>query len=222
MASIPPLERKVLREEKRSAERALKREMTAARLGYAVLNLLKPGVKLVFGEYNNRAQNKKAVADLVQGCRLMGIQHDQHPMPIAVRADWVEPGCLVPMADDEKIKAIEWTAKADGGQITVLGGQHRRAAVLEYKKELEAELVKLRTAIAARQKKLAGTGGTEGDGKGKGKSSAKKEAEETMRTEIADMEDQVVHAQHNLSDLGEWTAEVYDIGECYGYVFDWL
>ena len=77
MANIPRLERKVLLEEKRSAENALKKEMTAARLGYAVVNLLDPGVTLVFGEYNNRAQNSRAVADLVQGYRSMGIQHEQ-------------------------------------------------------------------------------------------------------------------------------------------------
>ena len=53
-------------EEKRNAEATVKKEMAAARLGYAVLNLLNPGVKLVFGEYNNRAQNKKAVGELVR------------------------------------------------------------------------------------------------------------------------------------------------------------
>ena len=52
MANIPRLERKVLLEEKRSAENALKKEMTAARLGYAVVNLLDPGVTLVFGEHH--------------------------------------------------------------------------------------------------------------------------------------------------------------------------
>ena len=221
MANIPRLERKVLLEEKRSTENALKKEMTAARLGYAVVNLLDPGVTLVFGEYNNRAQNSRAVADLVQGYRSMGIQHEQHPMPVAVRADWIESGCLVAMADDQKIKDVQWTSKAEGGQVTVLGGQHRRAAVLQYKDELEAESAKLRATIATRQKKLAATGGDEGDGKGKGKSTTKKDAEGTMRAQLADMEDLLESINKILGELGKWTIEVYDIGECEEYVFHW-
>ena len=199
-------------EEKRNAEATVKKEMAAARLGYAVLNLLNPGVKLVFGEYNNRAQNKKAVGELVHGFRSMGIQHDQHPMPIAVRVDWVETAILVSTADDEKISAIQWTAKANGGEVTVLGGQHRRAAVLEYKKQLEAEIIKLRTAISSKYKKLDASGG-DGKGKGKGKASAKTEAMDALRAEVADMEDKLETVQGTLSDIGKWTVELYDIGE---------
>ena len=213
-ASVPPLQRKAMLQEKRQAEETIKKEMAGARLGYAVLNLLDPGVTLLFGEYNNRAQNKKAVMELVHGFRSLGVQHYEHPMPIAVRSDWVEAGCLSSVADDDKIKMIQWTSKAEGGQVTVLGGQHRRAAVLEYKKQLEVEEGKLKSALAGKKKKLGSSGGEGGDEKGKGRGGGKKDAMNVLREDVADLEDKLEHVQGTLSDLGKWTVEVYDLGEC--------
>ena len=93
--------------------------------------------------------------------------------------------------------------------------------MLEYTDELEAKSAKLRATIANRQKKLEATGGDEGDGKGKGKSTTKKDAEGTMRAQLADMEDLLESINKILGELGKWTIEVYDIGECDEYVFHW-
>lgn len=202
--------------EKQSKELALKKEMAAARLGYATVNLLNPGVQLSFGQYNNRALNKKAVSDLVHSFRGMGIQHEDHPMPVAVKVDWVDPGCLVQNADDNDLKAVQWTSKVQGAEVTVLGGQHRHAAVQGFKKQLEVEAAKLKTALSKKQKKLNDIGDG-GDVTRKGKAAVKKEAEGALRSELADMADKLAKIKSLLSEIGTWTVELYDIGECCMY-----
>ncbi|RDX39429.1 hypothetical protein OH76DRAFT_1491170, partial [Lentinus brumalis] len=210
LAAAPPLERMALMAEKQSKEMALKKEMAAARLGYATVNLLNPGVQLSFGQYNNRALNKKAVSDLVHSFRGMGIQHEDHPMPVAVKVDWVDPGCLVQNADDNELKAVRWTSKVQGAEVTVLGGQHRHAAVQGFKKQLEVEATKLQTALSKKQKKLNDIGDG-GDVTRKGKAAVKKEAAGALRTELADMADKLATIKSLLGEIGTWTVELYDI-----------
>ena len=188
--------------------RALKRQ---AELGYSSMELFEPPAGAKWGMYNDRKVEDKAVKKLVEAYKgLVDNCTEGTAIDVAVRRGWLEEaasfhstveGMRIGEVNELKFSAAgEAVMKQE--HLVMLGGNHRREAVMVY----VGEKKKKREEIA---KKLEVGGG-------KGKKSGRGGAKEGGRTQEdvdEEMKRMVRKLDADIAKASRWVVRVYDRGK---------
>ena len=115
--------------------------LSKAIFGFARVDLLKPLLPIIHGEFNKRPLNQKALDQLVQNMEAEGVHSDLYEtaIPLLANPDDIDPSSIV--KDVSKISQapdLKLSAKGKGrvDRFYAAGGNHRTEAVREFKKRL--------------------------------------------------------------------------------------
>jgi hypothetical protein len=187
----------------------LRRSKTNSILGYLAMDVVRPPDGAMWGKFNNRALDEGWVDTMAESFAAnMDNCANDHSMEIALDPDWLENAEQILKSVDgltiEQVPIIKFNAKGKiaikEDNLWVLGGNHRRMAVLKYMKIMEAESEKTKQSIAK-----AKEGKTEDD-------IAKLYAEDEGMLKWSEERVKVLEAKMETSRL--WSVRVYDRGAC--------
>ncbi|KAI9442816.1 hypothetical protein BJY52DRAFT_1194722, partial [Lactarius psammicola] len=164
----------------------LRERKKAAELGYMAMNLVEPPEGAFWGRYNDRKVDTDWVSSLTEsflGC--LENCTDSTAIEVAVKKDWlVDANLIVPSVEGKKIEniaKIEFTEKGKKeigkNNLWVLGGNHRREALIKHVRVKQKELEKVK-----RQAEKKEAQGGEEDQELDGLKRAAKQLEEEFET----------------------------------------
>lgn len=159
---------------------------------------------MVFGNWNNRPINPKALRDLKEAFGRQGILAYEldNALPLVLQRSHLSPEAInTTIGDAEKAPMLELTKEGLGvGSLYFAGGHHRYKVINELWKAGETTVSKLEDKLEKKQKKL-------NDKMAKGK--FKESTLIPLHKEIGELVAEI--AQKKTSTL--WAVKVYDAGK---------
>ncbi|ETW82382.1 hypothetical protein HETIRDRAFT_450288 [Heterobasidion irregulare TC 32-1] len=131
-------------------DQELEARAKVAFLGFTKMRLdIYDGKTMIYNVYNNRPLASSTVSHLKQSMVKNGIRWWDEPIPVLVRHDWINIGQL--KADCHLREALPLLERAPGAQaineVHILGGQHRLAALQDYRADLQDKREKIRERL---------------------------------------------------------------------------
>lgn len=117
-------------------------------LGEAYLDMLSDAPEKKWGPFNNRHIKQGHVNDLERGFHDIGIAFWTNEIAVVVEDPWVDPATLSGKDTPPKeLKAVGWTKAVEGQVVQVLGGNHRRAALKQFRENIDKRIRKMNRRI---------------------------------------------------------------------------
>ena len=131
-------------------DQELEARAKAAFLGFAKMRIdIHDGKTMIYNVYNNRPLVSSTVSHLKQSMVENGIRWWDEPIPVLVRHNWINVGQL--KADRrlrEALPLLEWAPGAEAvDEVHILCGQHRLAALQDYRADLQDKREKIRERL---------------------------------------------------------------------------
>jgi hypothetical protein len=165
-----------------------------ALLGYAKFDILSTDLR--FGRYNARPLNSAEVTTMLKSMKLgMERYRPQYMISVVVEGKDVDPQSLTDKQGDgaDALPEVRWADGQLPAVVMTCSGQHRRAALEMWKKELEGEV----KAAAQRMATLE----------------AGVEKRKVSREELEGGQRKLEKVKQQLKGLGYWGVAFYDISE---------
>ncbi|KAH9028303.1 hypothetical protein EDB85DRAFT_1892595 [Lactarius pseudohatsudake] len=178
-------EKAELRESKKEAE-----------MGYMTMNLASPPSGAYWGRFNDRVVNEDWVKSLMEAySRCLDNCLDDTAVDVAVKRSWIRNAeNIVPSVEGKNVKTvgkIEFTSQGKeemgSDNLWILGGNHRRQALLRHLEGRQKELDKLKNQLAKKE----------------GKGGEDDEEVEAMRKDVREKEEEI-------STNSLWAVRLYD------------
>ena len=172
-----------------------------------VKNVLEMKPALSFGKINKRSVQTVATDVVYQSYRVNGAEgriSRDHVINVVCEEKYLDASCLGPIGWSIS-EAKELVFSAEGQKLKTLdalGGQHRLQALAMYKKDVEQELARTRSALENFQK-LSDAQQAQQVARGVG-------TEQEQEARISDLE-------KNLDRMCEWTLVIFYPGESYSF-----
>lgn len=148
----------------------LREQKKAAELGYVSMNLLEPPEGAHWGEFNDRKVDPDWVSTLLKSFENnLDNCTDQTAVEAAVKKSWLKnPDQIIPSVEGKLIQSIPKLEFTDEGKTAILpknlwmlGGNHRREALIQLVTKWKAQLKEKRKQIGKMEaEEQSGIGGT--------------------------------------------------------------
>lgn len=116
-------------------------ELEKLYVGEAYIDIVSDKPPKGWGGFNNRHIKQAHVNALERAFHDMGIAFWQHEIAVVVDPPWVKSETLSGKDTPAKeLKPVEWTKAVNGQVVQILGGNHRRAALKQFRETLDKQI----------------------------------------------------------------------------------